>query len=75
MKRRMIKVVAALASVCMVASSFSGAAFAAEGDGSTPRNETLYFAGQQWGAINDWNPMSEIPTTQWEFSRRMRHVL
>lgn len=26
--------------------------------GSTPRNETLYFAGQQWGTINDWNPMS-----------------
>jgi peptide/nickel transport system substrate-binding protein len=25
---------------------------------STPRNETLYFAGQQWGKINDWNPMS-----------------
>lgn len=25
---------------------------------STPRNETLYFAGQQWGTINDWNPMS-----------------
>lgn len=31
----------------------------ASGDvGSTPRNETLYFAGQQWGTINDWNPMS-----------------
>ncbi len=28
------------------------------GEGSTPRNETLYFAGQQWGTINDWNPMS-----------------
>lgn len=27
-------------------------------EGSTPRNETLYFAGQQWGSINDWNPMS-----------------
>lgn len=26
--------------------------------GSTPRNETLYFNGQQWGKINDWNPMS-----------------
>ncbi len=25
---------------------------------STPREETLYFAGQQWGTINDWNPMS-----------------
>ncbi len=29
----------------------------ASGD-STPRNETLYEAGQQWGTINDWNPMS-----------------
>lgn len=28
------------------------------GAGSTPRNETLYFAGQQWGTINDWNPFS-----------------
>lgn len=28
------------------------------GAGSTPRNETLYFNGQQWGTINDWNPMS-----------------
>lgn len=25
---------------------------------STPRNETLYFNGIQWGTINDWNPMS-----------------
>jgi peptide/nickel transport system substrate-binding protein len=23
-----------------------------------PRNETLYFGGQQWGAINGWNPYS-----------------
>ena len=27
-------------------------------ENSTPRDETLYFAGQQWGSINDWNPMS-----------------
>ena len=20
-----------------------------------PRNETLYFAGQQWGTVNSWN--------------------
>lgn len=26
--------------------------------GSTPRNETVYFAGQQWGTINDFNPLS-----------------
>lgn len=25
---------------------------------ATPRKETLYLAGQQWGTINDWNPMS-----------------
>ncbi len=25
---------------------------------STPRNETLYFDGQQWGAIPSWNPWS-----------------
>ena len=25
---------------------------------ATPRKETLYFAGQQWGTISDWNPMS-----------------
>ncbi|MEG0942582.1 MAG: ABC transporter substrate-binding protein [Angelakisella sp.] len=24
-----------------------------------PRNETLYFAGQQWGAVNGWNPLSD----------------
>ncbi|HWS29217.1 MAG TPA: ABC transporter substrate-binding protein [Clostridia bacterium] len=25
--------------------------------GELPRNETLYFAGQQWGAVNGWNPL------------------
>lgn len=29
--------------------------------GATPRNETLYFGGQQWGTINDCNPMSANP--------------
>lgn len=24
-------------------------------DGELPRNETLYFAGQQWGTVNSWN--------------------
>ena len=24
-------------------------------EGSLPRNETLYFAGQQWGTVNSWN--------------------
>lgn len=31
---------------------------ATEEAGSTPRKETLYFNGQQWGTINDWNPLS-----------------
>jgi len=26
-------------------------------DGSLPRNETLYFAGQQWGTVASWNPV------------------
>ncbi len=24
-----------------------------------PRTESLYFAGQQWGAVNGWNPLSD----------------
>ncbi len=24
-----------------------------------PRNETMYFGGQQWGSINGWNPLSD----------------
>ncbi len=36
----------------------SEAATDTSGAGSTPRNETLYFNGQQWGTINDWNPLS-----------------
>lgn len=27
-------------------------------NGAMARNETVYFNGQQWGAINDWNPLS-----------------
>ena len=26
--------------------------------GTLPRNETLYFNGQQWGAVVGWNPYS-----------------
>ncbi len=26
-------------------------------DDVLPREETLYFAGQQWGAVNSWNPI------------------
>lgn len=27
--------------------------------GELPRDETLYYAGLQWGAINGWNPLSD----------------
>ena len=33
---------------------------ASEGDADVnnlPRNETLYFGGQQWGTVNTWNPI------------------
>ena len=30
----------------------------AEAPTSLPREETLYFGGQQWGPINGWNPLS-----------------
>lgn len=28
-------------------------------EGELPRNETLYYAGLQWGAVNGWNPLSD----------------
>ena len=31
------------------------AAPAESADVELPRNETLYFAGQQWGTVNSWN--------------------
>ncbi|SHK62714.1 peptide/nickel transport system substrate-binding protein [Anaerocolumna jejuensis DSM 15929] len=27
--------------------------------GELPRNETLYYGGLQWGAVNGWNPLSD----------------
>ena len=35
--------------------SASGVVGMADGDVVLPREETLYFAGQQWGAVNSWN--------------------
>ncbi|QHQ63044.1 ABC transporter substrate-binding protein [Anaerocolumna sedimenticola] len=32
---------------------------------SLPREETLYFSGQQWGAINDYNPFSSNSNNWW----------
>jgi len=36
-----------------------GAGAMAEQVVQLPREETLYFAGQQWGAVNGWNPLSD----------------
>lgn len=41
-----------------VAGGSTETAEATNDETSTPRNETLYFAGQQWGTINGWNPLS-----------------
>ena len=49
----------ALALVLAVAMSASAMAVAASADEvETPRNETLYFGGLQWGKANDANPYS-----------------
>ena len=59
MKARMKKIAALLSESIMSMSLLTGTCVVnAEEAGSTPRNETLYFAGQQWGTINDWNPLS-----------------
>lgn len=36
-----------------------GAGALAEQVVQLPREETLYFAGQQWGPVNGWNPLSD----------------
>ncbi|MDF2800418.1 MAG: putative transporter substrate binding protein [Anaerocolumna sp.] len=28
-------------------------------EGELPRNETIYYGGLQWGAVNGWNPLSD----------------
>ena len=47
----MKKLVALLLSLAMVLSLAAATAETVE----LPRNETLYFAGQQWGTVNSWN--------------------
>ncbi len=55
----MKKRIAMLLAAAMVVSSMATAVSAEEaaGDVTLPREETLYFAGQQWGAVNSWNPI------------------
>ena len=47
----MKKLVALLLSLAMILSLAAATAQTVE----LPRNETLYFAGQQWGTVNSWN--------------------
>ncbi|MDA8411302.1 MAG: ABC transporter substrate-binding protein [Treponema sp.] len=52
MKKSYLRIIMALFALVLAAS-----AFGAPGD-TLPRNETLYFNGQQWGPVNGWNPYS-----------------
>ena len=49
----MKKLIALLMALAMMISCVSALAE----DVVLPRNETLYFAGQQWGAVTSWNPI------------------
>ncbi len=46
----LLMVAAMICGMCAVAAS-------AEADVTLPRNETLYFGGQQWGTVVSWNPI------------------
>lgn len=46
----------ALVLSCSMAAAAPVSVFAEEVT-ELPREETLYFAGQQWGAVNSWNPI------------------
>jgi len=61
MKKQLYVIMALLVAATMVLTACGPAAPAAApgaaGTGPTlPRNETLYFNGQQWGAVVGWNP-------------------
>ncbi|MCD8075864.1 MAG: ABC transporter substrate-binding protein [Lachnospiraceae bacterium] len=56
-RRDFLKGTAAGAASMAMAGVLGMPVMASESDGSTPRNETLYFSGQQWGTIASWNPM------------------
>ena len=53
--RKILSLLLALTMVC----SLSLVSATAETATELPRNETLYFAGQQWGSVNGWNPLSD----------------
>ena len=52
MTKKILALVLALAMVLTMGLSAS-----AETVAELPRNESLYFAGQQWGAVATWNPI------------------
>ncbi|MER2151411.1 MAG: ABC transporter substrate-binding protein [Candidatus Limivicinus sp.] len=52
----MKKILAILLALTMIA-AIGTTAFAADDASELPRQETLYFAGQQWGSVNSWNIM------------------
>ncbi|MBQ6527913.1 MAG: ABC transporter substrate-binding protein, partial [Clostridia bacterium] len=47
-----------LSLVLALAMLLSLAVAGAETATDLPRNETMYFGGQQWGSVNGWNPLS-----------------
>ena len=51
------KLLSVLLAVTLMCSLFAVSASAQTTE--LPRNETLYFAGQQWGSVNGWNPLSD----------------
>ena len=51
--KKLSKLLAMLMAVAMICGMLAVAASA--DDVTLPREETLYFAGQQWGAVNSWN--------------------
>ena len=52
--KKMSKLLAMLLAVAMICGI---AVTASATDATLPREETLYFGGQQWGAVNSWNPV------------------
>ena len=53
--KKLSKLLAMLMAVAMICGMLAVSASAT--DVTLPREETLYFAGQQWGAVNSWNPV------------------
>ena len=47
-----------LAASMMLTGAVGALSVSAEEVSELPREETLYFGGQQWGSINGWNPLS-----------------